>query len=172
MKKFVAAILLLASCSSEDQPKGQQGGPPAAAGSGAQGRADSPSGPLTSLTGLYEGGAGERRHQMCVVEGKGGGERFGLVVWGEDMQSCAGSGSVSRNGGTLRLSMAGDSACTIEAKISGKTVKLPATTPAGCEYYCGRRAALAGAELTQVGTARSYAMKAKDIVGDPLCGEL
>ena len=173
MKKFLIAIVLVASCSSEEQPAEQKAGAPAAAGSsGPQARGDSPSTPLTSLAGLYEGGTGERRNQMCVVEGKGGEERFGLVVWGENMHSCAGSGSVSRNGVAVKLSMAGDSACTIEARITGKTVKLPATTPAGCEYYCGARAALAGAELTQVGTTRSDAMKAKDIVGDPLCGEL
>jgi hypothetical protein len=171
MRKTLFALLVLASCSPEGS-NGTSDGGGAAASQSAPGKAESGGGRLTSLTGLYEGGAGERRHQMCIVEGKGGGERFGLVVWGEDMQSCAGSGTVSRTGAALKLSMAGDVACTIEARISGKTVKLPATTPAGCEYYCGKRAALAGAELTQVGTARSDAMKAKDIVGDPLCGEL
>ena len=172
MKKFLAAIVLVASCSAEERPPEQKAGTGSGTASAPQAGGDSPSGPLTSLAGLYEGGEGERRNQMCIVEGKGGGERFGLVVWGENMHSCAGSGSVSRDGGKLKLSMAGDSACTIEATISGKTVKLPSSTPAGCEYYCGARAALAGAELSQVGATRSDAMKAKDIVGDPLCGEL
>ena len=128
-------------------------------------------GRIARLAGLYEGGTGEQKHQMCIVGGKEG-ERFGLVVWGSKLNSCSGSGSVSRSGDRLRLVMAGDSACTIEAAISGNTVKLPAETPSGCSYYCGENASLGGAELTQVGTGRDDAMKAKDIVGDPLCGEL
>jgi hypothetical protein len=70
----------------------------------------------------------------------------------------------------LKLAMAGDSACTIEAAISGKTVKLPKEVPAGCSYYCGARASLAGTELTQTGTGKNDALKAKDLVGEPLCG--
>jgi hypothetical protein len=65
--------------------------------------------------------------------------------------------------------MAGDSACAIEASISGKTIKLPTAVPQGCAYYCGQRATLGGAELTQQGTTEQSAMKAKDLVGEPLC---
>jgi hypothetical protein len=106
---------------------------------------------------------------MCVVEGKGGEARFGLVVWGGNMHSCSGAGTLDRVGDKLRLAMAGDSACTIEATISGNTVRLPERTPEGCAYYCGARASLGGAELTQTGTTEADAMKAKDLVGDPLC---
>jgi hypothetical protein len=107
---------------------------------------------------------------MCVLEGPGGSQRFGLVVWGANMHSCAGSGTVSRQGDALKLAMAGDSACTIEAAIAGKTVKLPQQVPSGCSYYCGAQAKLGGVELTQVGTGKDDAMKAKDLVGEPLCG--
>jgi hypothetical protein len=171
MNKLLFALIALSSCSGggEGEP---QGGNVSSAAAPAAARADSPApGRIATLAGLYEGGKGEQKHQMCIVGGKEG-ERFGLVVWGSNLNSCAGSGSVSRSGDRLRLVMAGDSACTIEATISGNTVKLPSETPAGCSYYCGASASLGGAELTQVGTSRDDAMKAKDIVGDPLCGEL
>ncbi len=171
MKRIIIAVLLLAGCSSEEDRK-QQAGPGSAASGGTAAPAAQPgdAAQLAGLTGLYEGGEGDRRHQMCVVKGKGGEQRFGLVVWGDSMHSCSGSGTVSREGDRLRLAMAGDSACTIEASISGTTVKLPGTVPEGCSYYCGARASLGGAELKQAGTTEQAAMRAKDIVGDPLCG--
>jgi hypothetical protein len=65
--------------------------------------------------------------------------------------------------------MTGDEACAIDAAIEGDTIVLPNSVPAGCAYYCGARARLGGARLTQVGTGRDDAAKAKDLVGDPLC---
>lgn len=171
MKKFLFPLILVAACSSQEESAdskpgtapspAQVSGAPEAAGARAQ---------LTSVTGLYEGGKATPRHQMCIVEGSGGEARFGLVVWGGNLHSCSGSGTAIREGDVLKLAMAGDSACTIEAAISGNSVKLPESVPAGCSYYCGARATLGGARLTQVGTSEADAMKAKDIVGDPLCG--
>jgi hypothetical protein len=164
MKKLLITLLLLAACSQE----GEQGGGNLVAPK--QKKVEPAQPPrLGSLVGLYEGGDSQPRNQMCVVEGKGGEERFGLVVWGGNMHSCSGAGTVTRDGAKLRLAMAGDSACTIEAMISGKTIRLPERTPQGCAYYCGARATLGGAELTQTGTTENDAMKAKDLVGDPLC---
>ena len=165
MKRLLLPLLLLAAC--QQQPAGQVGGGNDAAAKQASeqpGRLPR----LGTLIGLYEGG-GTPRNQMCVVEGKGGEARFGLVVWGGNMHSCSGAGTLAKDGDKLRLAMAGDSACTIEATISGKTLRLPDKTPEGCAYYCGARASLGGAELTQTGTTEGDAMKAKDLVGDPLC---
>lgn len=172
MKKFLFALLLVGGCSSEKGADVQSGN--ATVESSQRGAASSPpSGAaqarLTSLTGLYEGGTGTPRHQMCIVE-RGNEQRFGLVVWGGNLHSCSGSGTVTRQGNVLKLAMAGDSACTIDGAISGTTVTLPETVPAGCSYYCGARATLGGAALTQSGTTEADALKAKDIVGDPLCG--
>lgn len=169
MKKSLLLLFVVASCSPSEEQQPQNGSAASSQPAAPVATADSPPARLSSLIGLYEGGAGERRHQMCVVEGEGGEERFGLVVWGANLHSCSGSGSVSRTGDRLRLTMAGDAACTMEASISGNSVKLPATTPSGCAYYCGERAGLAGAELTQTGTSEADAMKAKDLVGEALC---
>jgi len=161
MKRLWFAFALLAGCSgggddAADRNEALPAGQTAAGGS------------LTTLTGLYEGGETRTPNQMCIVEGTGE-ARFGLVVWGSNLHSCSGSGTVARAGDTLRLSMAGDEACTIEAKISGNTVTLPASVPDGCAYYCGARATLTGAVLTQKGNSVEDAGRAKDLVGDPLC---
>ena len=171
MKKLLVAALLLASCSGSNDPERKVGGNSAAAAAQNDGTSPGPGAPqaLTTLTGLYEGSGQEPRHQMCVVKGQAGDQRFGLIVWGGNQHSCSGSGTVTRTGNRLRLAMTGDSACTIEASISGKTIKLPQTVPQGCAYYCGQRATLGGAELTQQGTTEQAAMRAKDLVGEPLC---
>ena len=171
MKKLLVAALLLASCSASDDPEQKVGGNSAAPSAQMEGPSERSQPPeaLATLNGLYEGGGREPRHQMCVVKGQGGEQRFGLIVWGSNQHSCSGSGTVTRSGDKLRLAMAGDSACTIEASISGKTIKLPQTVPQGCAYYCGQCATLGGAELTQQGTTEQAAMRAKDLVGEPLC---
>jgi hypothetical protein len=168
MRKILILLGFLAACSSQEEPgrKGDRAAAPVAAQSKAT--ATKPAN-LSTFTGLYEGGSAAQPDRMCIVEGKGGSQRFGLVVWGGNLHSCSGSGTVTREGGKLRLAMAGDSACSIEATISGKTVKLPNAVPSGCTYYCGARASLGGAELTQTGTTKSAAMEAKDLVGESLC---
>ncbi len=168
MKKLLIPLLLLAACSGEEG--GNTTGQPnqsAPAGPKASRPGEPPA--LKTLVGLYEGGDSGRPHRMCVVE-EGGDTRFGLVVWGGNDHSCSGAGSVAREGGTLRLSMSGDSACTISAAISGKTITLPAALPAGCAYYCGASAKMTGVSLTQTGTTRADAAKAQDLVGESLCG--
>ncbi|HEV2745844.1 MAG TPA: hypothetical protein VGW34_00925 [Allosphingosinicella sp.] len=165
MRQLALVLALLAGCSDGDSQSGNAAAPVApAAGKGA-----GEGGVLTSLTGLYEGGDADPRNQLCMVPGEGGTTRFGLVVWGANMHSCSGSGTASRDGDALRLAMAGDEACTIEAKIAGTTIRFPAAIPDGCAYYCGARAAMDGAAFTRVGATRADAARAKDLVGEPLC---
>lgn len=157
MNRIAIAFLLLAGCSGGDgQPEGNQA-------------AAAPVAEPASLTGLYEGGAAATPNQMCIVA-RGGEQHFGLVVWGGNQHSCSGTGTVSRGGDSLRLAMAGDEACTIEAAIDGATVALPDAVPEGCAYYCGARATLGGASFTRKGATPLDAAKAKDLVGEPLCG--
>lgn len=124
----------------------------------------------STLLGLYEGGPSTRPNQMCVTDRGAGNAQFGLVVWGQNMQSCAGSGSIVQEGEKLTLAMAGDQSCTIEARIQNGNVTLPATLPEGCSYYCGAEAKMGGASFSKKGGTVEDAMKAKDLVGEPLCG--
>lgn len=171
MKKVLLALALVSACSpgEEGQTGTSSGNSSAAAPKSAQPRPAGKAEAIETLTGFYEGGQADRRDQMCIVEGRGGSQRFGLVVWGSNMHSCAGSGTATRQGDVLQLEMEGDSTCRIEARIAGNTVRLPDTLPSGCSYYCGANARLAGAELAQTGTGRDDAMKAQDLVGEPLC---
>lgn len=173
MKRHLIFLFLLASCqggesndsanltgeASEDAPGSSA---PAAGTAGAPPR-------TAGLTGLYESGSGRSRNQLCIIQRGGGEARFGLVVWGSNMHSCSGSGSVERNGNRLRFSMAGDSSCTLEAAVEGGRVTLPSSIPEGCSYYCGAQARLAGASFNRTGSTASDAMKARDLVGDSLC---
>ena len=124
---------------------------------------------LSSLTGLYEGGASLQPSQMCMI---GSAERaaFGLVLWsGGNMGSCAGSGTAERQGEVLRLAMAGDQPCTFDARMEGGRVTLPSVVPESCAYYCGKEASLGGAAFDKKGGAKEDALRARDLVGEPLC---
>ena len=172
MKKSLIALALVAGCGAADQPADNLAVSSLPSGQGGAAMAttpgESPRAGLTTLTGLFEGGTGPQKNQLCMIE-KGNSAQFGLVVWGGNMHSCSGSGEATRDGATLRLAMAGDSACTIDAKIDGETVTLPASAPAGCGYYCGARAQLGAAAFTRKGATAADAMKAVDLAGDPLC---
>jgi hypothetical protein len=65
--------------------------------------------------------------------------------------------------------MAGDSPCAIEARIDGGRVIFPASLPRGCAYYCAPGVQAAGVTFAKTGGTREDAVRARDIVGDPLC---
>lgn len=164
------ALLTLSACQSQPEKAGNAADPGGNMAETTASTATKPGAAITTLTGLYEGpGQAGRTSQMCMVDPAGETARFGLVVWGANDHSCSGSGTATRSGTRLQLKMTGDEACTIEATIEGGTVVLPDRVPDGCAYYCGARARLSGARLTQVGTGRDDAAKARDLVGDPLC---
>ena len=159
MRQVLMALILVAGCGAGSD-QGNEARPRSGKGGEVQ---------ITGLAGLYEGGASLRPNQMCMVE-QGSEASFALVVWGSSMHSCSGSGKAVREGNTLRLTMAGDETCAIEAKISGSRLSLPANVPEGCSYYCGAQARLDGASFVKKSSKVEDAMKAKDLVGEPLCG--
>ncbi|HWH22269.1 MAG TPA: hypothetical protein VNT25_03120 [Allosphingosinicella sp.] len=169
MKKIIALVLLVASCSPGESQQGGGNDSAAEAGQAAPPRDAKAGGPrIASLVGLYEAGEGTQKHQMCIVEGKSG-HRFGVKIWGSSMHSCSGSGTAVREGDRLKLSMSGDAACTVEATIDRNRVKMPEGVPEGCSYYCGAQATFGGVELAQTGSNKADAMRATDFVGEPLC---
>lgn len=169
MKKILLTLLFLAGCGRGDEPANDLAAPesraPAAADSKAPAEARAAD---ARLTGLYEGGTGPQKNQLCILE-KGKDAQFGLLVWGGNLHSCSGAGQAIRAGERLTLKMTGDETCTIEAILKDGAVTLPRTLPAGCAYYCAARATFAGARFTRSGASAAEAKKATDIAGDPLC---
>ena len=131
----------------------------------AGGRSTPPPVQTSELTGLYEA-AGS---QMCMITEASGAAAFGLVREAPN-GSCSGAGDASRTGNRLRLTMAGDEECVIEAQIEGTQMTFPAAVPESCAYYCGAGATLAGTRLEKTGGTTQDAMRATDLAGDPLCG--
>jgi len=146
-------IFLLATCGDESD-----GGNAAAPGPGVPVQ-------TKTLTGLYEGAAGEAGSRMCVI-----GDRFGLVVVGDGERSCSGAGTVTRVGDRLRIAMAGAESCTIEARIDGTRLSFAADQQPGCAYYCADGARFSGATLVKVGGTEEDVRRAQDLVGGRLCG--
>lgn len=159
MKRILIALTMVAGCGAGGDGASEEGG----------GETVRQAVQTAGLTGLYEGGATTRPDQMCVIDRGTGNAQFGLVVWGENLHSCSGAGQALREGNSLRLTMAGDESCTLDARIENGIVTLPATVPEGCSYYCGARARLGGAGFTKKGDTAEAAMQAKDLVGEPLC---
>ena len=173
MRSWPFAFLLLAACGGAAEQEGNNSASPAGAQEASEGEAKGAAAQAigtSRLTGLYEDKRQGEPSQLCIIDKGTGNAQFGIIVRGEGLNSCSGAGQAIRDGEMLRLRMAGDSECEIRASIDGATVALPAEVPAGCAYYCAISGArFGGARLTRTGTTAEDAMKAKDIVGDPLC---
>jgi hypothetical protein len=168
MHKSLIIVALVAGCGASDQRN--NAAPTTGQAQSAAVAAPAPVViPGSSLVGLYESGPRSRPNQLCITQ-RGDTPQFGLIVWGENMRSCAGVGTVERSGDRLTLTMTGDSACRIEARIAGAAVTLPSSVPDGCAYYCGAGAHLEDIALRRTGSTAADAAKAKDLAGDPLCG--
>ncbi|HEX8626173.1 MAG TPA: hypothetical protein VF782_14000 [Allosphingosinicella sp.] len=170
MKKTFLILLLVTACGRDDPAPGNEAAPGPGGPAASKSRPESPSTAAAGkrLAGLYEGGRGAQKNQMCIVE-KGGEAEFGMLVWGGNMHSCSGAGRAVRSGERLTLTMTGDETCTIQASLRDGAVTLPETLPLGCAYYCGARASFAGASFTKSGSSPADVRKATDIAGDPLC---
>ena len=171
MKKPLILLAIVAGCGASDRSEGNGAG--AAAGGGQAPPAERARGAgadaQAGLTGLYETGAGSARSQLCILD-KGSGEaQFGINIAGANMLACQGVGSAVRSGDRLSLKMSGDQPCTIDATIGSGTVTLDRST-GSCDYYCGGATRFDGISLRRTGSGTADAMRARDVLGEPLCG--
>ncbi len=168
---LLAVTMLFAACGGGAEGEGNKAGSAGSVTGSGSGSGAAASGPIRagdSLTGLYEKKEGGLSSQLCIVE-RGSAARFGLNLWGANMHSCSGAGTAVREGDRLTLTMAGDRACAIVARIEGNAIRLPDSVPEGCSYYCGARARMTGLSLARTGTSEADALKARDVVDEPLC---
>lgn len=159
MKRAMLLLIpLLAGCarSDGDESAGRESGAPVQ---------------TAELTGLYKaGGDGGKSARMCMISDPSGTATFAIVTETPDAGSCGGAGQAAREAGLLRLTMAGDEECVIEARVEDRQVRFPPSLPEGCAYYCAPGATLAGADFEKTGGTAEDAMRATDLAGDPLCG--
>ncbi|HYI48029.1 MAG TPA: hypothetical protein VEX35_06140 [Allosphingosinicella sp.] len=162
MRKALILALALAGCgpSAGNESRAEQAVVPVAP--------PRPPAQTWTLTGLYET-PGAPPSQVCVLQ-QGERARFGLVTRQSGRAGCSGAGAAVRRGDDLTLTMDGESPCTIAARVRGRAVTFPAALPRGCAYYCAPGATLAALALTKTGGRREDALRARDLVGDPLCG--
>lgn len=156
---LLLASLLAAAC-------GREEGPPRNGAAAAPAPARAPV-QTAALTGLYETGT-TPPSQLCITE-QGSAARFGLVIRRNGRPGCSGAGAALRNGATLRLTMTGDSACVIDARLEGGRLTFPPGTPPGCSYYCAPGIVIGGTMFEKTGGTEADARRARDSVGDPLC---
>lgn len=122
------------------------------------------------LTGLYLGeGKGKQQDRICMVTAPSGAVRFGIVTMERDRAACSGIGRVKRQGAEVTLIMGGDEDCAIRATIEGVRIKFPASISDSCTYYCSAGATLAGKRFEKTEDTAEAALRAADLVGDPLC---
>ena len=119
-------------------------------------RAENPSIP----TGTY---AGQGRDRLCIA-GEPGNYRGGLIAFGQGDINCSASGRVVAEGGQFVLVPQGEGDCRIPLEIDGNVVRV-GQPPAGCGYYCGPGADMAGRTYNRA----DMGAKAVDLAGDSLC---
>lgn len=120
--------------------------------------------------GLYLGSGAAEESRLCITGSQATGWRFALVLRDERGLACGGAGRAEVVPAGLRLEMAGDESCEIEARLSGLEMAFEPPLEDGCAYYCAQGASLAGASFRKIGGSEEDALKARDPVGDPLCG--
>lgn len=118
--------------------------------------------------GLFESQGPGGTSQICF-EQDGAAYRFALALRGADNRGCSGSGRADLAGDTLILTMEGDEPCVLNARQAGTRLEIAAPVPASCAYYCAPGLSLSGS-FEKVGGEPGDAARARDLVGDPLCG--
>ena len=119
----------------------------------------------SDLTGLYA----RDTDRICVVR-KGSDYRIGAYVDYGDRITCSGTGTVERNGETLKIALGGEG-CTFDAHYDGDRIKFPGILPDACKPLCARRASFTGLEATRLSESAAEAAAMRDASGRRLCGD-
>lgn len=103
--------------------------------------------------------------RLCVVPA-GSTLRLGASVDYGPEQSCAASGTVTRDGEKLDVIL-GD--CRFEASFDGERIVFPPQLPRACERFCTGRASLAALTVERLSESVSEAATLRSAGGQPLC---
>lgn len=160
---LVAALLVLAGCSGQQDSSGTASG-----GAGARlERAAIATGVIrdpasADLTGVYANDP----ERVCVVPAAQD-FRIGVTLDYGEGQQCSARGTLEREGEALRVDL-GDG-CAFEARFDGQGIKFPGALPEGCRANCTGRATLAGVSVDMLSSSLSEATALTDAKGRAVC---
>ncbi|WP_241215019.1 hypothetical protein [Sphingomonas sp. S-NIH.Pt15_0812] len=100
--------------------------------------------------------------RLCIV-----GQRIGVAIDYGEGQSCSASGTVQRDGETLKVTLG--NACRFDAQFDGERIRFPTTLPAECEQLCLGRASLAALTVEQQSGSQAEAATLRGRGGKFLC---
>lgn len=116
------------------------------------------------LTGLYA----RDTDRVCVVPAPRG-FLIGIFVDYGDQQQCSATGTVSKSGETLSVSLAGAPGCSFDARFEGDRIVLPGALPEGCAKLCSGRASMAALDVGALSDSISEAQTLRNSKGRLLC---
>lgn len=123
----------------------------------------------TDITGLYA----RESDRVCIVPSATA-YRIGVYVDYDEQQNCGGSGTVTRVGETLHITLdrsgeGRDSACSFDARFEGDRIVFPVRVPDGCQKVCLHRASIAALDVARLSESVSEASTLRDARGRLLC---
>lgn len=117
-------------------------------------------------SGTLFGSWASETDRLCVVPGERE-TRMGVRVDYGEGQGCAASGTVERDGATLRVAFG---ACRFEAEYDGERITFPSVLPPTCERLCSGRASLTALAVERLSESASEAAMLRAADGRLLCG--
>ena len=122
----------------------------------------------SELTGLYA----RDTDRVCVVRDRDS-YRIGAFVDYGDGLSCTGTGTVSRAGEALSVTLTGKNGltCSFDARFDGEHIRFPATVPPDCAKFCGPRASFAALSVERLSSSAAEARALRSAEGKRLCGD-
>jgi hypothetical protein len=163
MRAALALLLALAACSAGQGGSNSQAPQDLESAAIERGLVRDPDD--SDLTGLYA----RDTDRICVVRA-GSAYRIGAHVDYGDRITCSGSGTVERNGATLKVTL-GKQGCSFDAQYDGDRIKFPGVLPDACKQLCARRASFSGVEVARLSESAAEAAAMRDASGRRLCGD-
>lgn len=127
----------------------------------------------SDLTGLYA----RDTDRVCVVRDRDSYRIGAFVDYGEGL-SCTGTGTVSRAGEALSVTLTGPktkngagATCSFDARFDGAHIRFPATVPPECAKFCGPRASFAALSVERLSESAAEARALRSAEGKRLCGD-
>jgi len=122
----------------------------------------------SDLTGLYA----RDTDRVCVVQDRDS-YRIGAYVDYGDGLSCTGTGTVTRAGETLAITLKGKNGvtCSFDARFAGDRITFPANVPPECAKFCGPRASFAALDVDRLSGSAAEARALRSAEGKRLCGD-